>query len=123
MSTNNQLQLCMDTAQSLFTRLHPSVQRALLNPYLQKGLGLFVALRLAKCLNSYLSKRAQNSWLQIEKWDSTRELAVLTGGCGGIGKQIMEDLSRRNVKTVILDVTDPDFTLRTFLALIGSIDG
>lgn len=117
MSVNNQLQLCLDTAQSVFTRLHPSVQRVLLNPYVQKGFAFLVALRLAKSVNRYLSKRAQNSWLRIEKWDPTRELVVLTGGCSGIGKQIMEDLSRRNVKIVILDVNEPGFTLRTSSAV------
>ncbi|KAB8235951.1 SDR family oxidoreductase [Aspergillus alliaceus] len=111
MSTNNQFQLCLCKAQSLFTRLHPSMQHALLNPYVQTSLAVLLALALVKGLNGYLSKRVQNNWLRIDKWDPARELVALTGGCSGIGKKIMEDLSRRKVKVVILDINEPDFSL------------
>ena len=111
MSTQHLSQL-LDTAHSVFAILPPSVQQALLNSYVQKSLGALVALLLARALNRYLSKRAQNNGQKISKWNPQKELVVLTGGCSGIGKQIMEDLSRMNVKTIILDLNEPSFPLR-----------
>lgn len=113
MSAHKQVQICLDAAQSVFAGLPPNIQRALVNPYVKKGVSLLVALKLVKGLSGYLSRRAQNSWLRIDQWDPSRELVVLTGGCSGIGKQIMQDLSRKNVTVVILDINEPDFALRT----------
>lgn len=112
MSTTKQLQLLLDTTRSLFSGLPVGVQNVLLNPRVQKGLAFFIAFRLAKGLNSYLSRRVQNNWLTIDQWDPTTELVALTGGASGIGKQIVKDLSQRNVKIVILDVKEPDYPLR-----------
>lgn len=112
MSAQDLSKLGLDTAHSVLAKLPPSVQRALLNSYVQKALGVLVALRLVKGLNSYLSKRAQNNGQSISKWSPQKELVVVTGGCSGIGKQIMEDLSRMNVKTIILDLNEPNFSLR-----------
>ena len=112
MSAQHFSQLALSTAHSVFAILPPSVQRALLNSYVQKALAALVVLRLAIALNRYLSKRAQNNGQTISKWNPQKELVVLTGGCSGIGKQIMEDLSRMNVKTIILDLNEPSFPLR-----------
>ncbi|KAL6252692.1 hypothetical protein RBB50_000411 [Rhinocladiella similis] len=38
---------------------------------------------------------------------ASKELAVVTGGAGGIGWQTMKDLSALNVRVVILDVQEP----------------
>ena len=112
MSAQQHLSQLLDTAQSIFAILPPSVQQALLNSYVQKSLGALVALLFVGALNRYLSKRAQNNGQKISKWNPQKELVVLTGGCSGIGKQIMEDLSQRNVKTIILDLNEPNFKLR-----------
>lgn len=120
MSVQKQLQVYWEAARAVFAGLPPNVQRALVNPYVKKGVSLLVALKLAKGLSGYLSRRAQNSWLRIDQWDPSRELVVLTGGCSGIGKQIMQDLSKKNVKVIILDINEPDFSLRMSHALTGS---
>ena len=112
MSAQQHLSQLLDTAQSIFAILPPSVQQALLNSCVQKSLGALVALLFVGALNRYLSKRAQNNGQKISKWNPQKELVVLTGGCSGIGKQIMEDLSQRNVKTIILDLNEPNFKLR-----------
>lgn len=112
MSAQNLSQLALGTAHSVLAKLPSSIQRALLSSHVQKALGVLVALRLTKGLNSYLSKRAQNNRQTISKWSPQKELVVLTGGCSGIGKQIMEDLSRMHVKTIILDLNEPNFSLR-----------
>ena len=112
MSAQQHLSQLLDTAQSIFAILPPSVQQALLNSCVQKSLGALVALLFVGALYRYLSKRAQNNGQKISKWNPQKELVVLTGGCSGIGKQIMEDLSQRNVKTIILDLNEPNFKLR-----------
>lgn len=112
MATQDFIQSALDTAYSVFLELPSAVQRALLNSYVQRALGALVVLRLAKGLNSYLSKRAQNNGQRISKWNPQKELVVLTGGCSGIGNQIMEDLSRMDVRTIILDLNQPSFPLR-----------
>lgn len=112
MATQDFIQSALDTAHSVFLEFPSAVQRALLNSYVQRALGALVALRLAKGLNSYLSKRAQNNGQRISKWNPQKELVVLTGGCSGIGNQIMEDLSRMDVRTIILDLNQPSFPLR-----------
>lgn len=112
MSSQNYIQPCLDAAQSVVARLPPGVQRGLENPYVKKGVGFLVALRLLNGFSGYLSQRAQNSWVTIGQWDPKRELAVITGGCSGIGKKIVEDLNKRNVKVIILDIQEPDSPLR-----------
>ncbi|PKY03722.1 putative short-chain dehydrogenases/reductase [Aspergillus campestris IBT 28561] len=109
--TNKQLQLLLHTAQSLLSGLPKGFQKVLFDSRVQKGLAFFLAFRLAKGANSYLSRRVQNNWLEVDRWDPTTELIALTGGAGGIGKQIVKDLSQQNVKIVILDVTEPDYPL------------
>lgn len=113
---NKQIQLLLNTARSLLCELPEGVQKVLFDSRVQKGLALFIAFRLVKGLNSYLSRRAQNNWLKIDRWKPTIELVALTGGASGIGKQIVKDLSQENVKIVILDVVEPDYALRKLLS-------
>lgn len=35
------------------------------------------------------------------------ELVLITGGCGGIGGQIVEDLARRKARVLVLDIQEP----------------
>ena len=113
---NKQIQLLLNTARSLLCELPEGFQKVLFDSRVQKGLALFIAFRLVKGLNCYLSRRAQNNWLKIDRWNPTIELVALTGGASGIGKQIVKDLSQENVKIVILDVVEPDYALRKLLS-------
>lgn len=40
--------------------------------------------------------------------NTTREVAVITGGSGGIGMEVVKQLSARGVKVAILDIVEPD---------------
>lgn len=58
-------------------------------------------------IHSKISEKVLNNYQVSEPWVSENELVLLTGGNGGIGKQIMEDLSERGVRVVILDIQRP----------------
>jgi hypothetical protein len=101
-----------DVFQAIFDKLPQQVQRVILLPSVRKGLAFLAAWKTLGAINSYISYQAQNNWIRLGPWDPSKELVVLTGGCSGIGKQILEDLTKLNVKVIILDVQDPNFELR-----------
>lgn len=112
MSANQLLQLSLDKAQAVFSQLPPGVQGFLANPITRKAILLVTAYKLLKGVNSYLSQQVQNNWVRARPWNPQKELAVITGGSSGIGKQIMHDLTKLNVKIVIYDIQEPTFALR-----------
>jgi NAD(P)-dependent dehydrogenase (short-subunit alcohol dehydrogenase family) len=40
----------------------------------------------------------------MKKWDWKREVAVVTGGCSGIGLEIVKQLMRKGVKVAVFDI-------------------
>lgn len=102
----------LDTSQGLIDKLPDQLQRIILLPSIRKGLAVLAALQFLRSFNSYLSRGAQNNWVRLAPWDPSKELVVLTGGCSGIGKQILADLTNLKVKVIILDVKEPTFALR-----------
>lgn len=71
---------------------------------------ILLALGLARALNAALASWAQNNWRLSPHpdWtDWTAEVAVVTGGCQGIGRSIAEGLASRGVRVAVLDVQDP----------------
>ncbi|KAL3484255.1 hypothetical protein BJX62DRAFT_230377 [Aspergillus germanicus] len=91
MSSNHVLQLCLDKGQALFSLVPPGLQRQLL------------PVQLLRTINGHLNQRIQNNG----------NLAVVTGGSSGIGRQIMEDLSKLGVTVIIFDIQEPMFALRS----------
>jgi phosphoglycerate dehydrogenase-like enzyme len=71
-----------------------------------------VALQLLRNFNRYISQRKQNNWVRVRPWAASKELVLITGGRSGIGKQIVLDLAKLEVKTINFDVQEPDFPLR-----------
>ncbi|CAG8171339.1 unnamed protein product [Penicillium salamii] len=45
--------------------------------------------------------------LNLESQNLDHELILITGGCGGIGGQMVEDLTRRKARVLVLDVHEP----------------
>jgi 3-oxoacyl-ACP reductase-like protein len=61
----------------------------------------------AHYLSSQLTELARNNWRlsDAHRWNWKEEIAVVTGGCSGIGEEIVKALAKRGVKVVIIDVS------------------
>lgn len=74
-----------------------------------KALKWCLAFGLAGVLNKQLNAVALNGgrWgmrREKERWDWGREVAVVTGGCGGIGEMMVRKLVGRGVRVGVVDV-------------------
>lgn len=70
---------------------------------------------IARLFNAFLSRGVQNNWTS-SKYDWNREVAVVTGGSDGIGKNIALLLAEKGVKVASLDIQPPTYEPRmTFL--------
>jgi short-subunit dehydrogenase len=68
-----------------------------------RALKIFVTLGLIRWINQWLGRRALNNWT-TDKYVWNKEIAVITGGSDGIGKQIATRLALGGVKVAVLDV-------------------
>lgn len=60
-------------------------------------------------MNRKLSDVALNNgrwtaWSEKKRWKWDEEVAVVTGGCSGIGELIVKGLAGRGVRVVVLDI-------------------
>ncbi|ATY67361.1 dehydrogenase reductase SDR family member 8 [Cordyceps militaris] len=101
-----------------FTQSPPDVQAevvrrlAFLGEHAAKPETIELALKvvfgwgLVKSANAALNAAAANGWrfTAAAGWDWPSEVAVVTGGCSGIGRNVVEQLTARGVRCAILDV-------------------
>lgn len=99
--------------QPIVEQLPPSVQDVVLHPLAPKALLVLLAFAFLRQTNRILTNWSMNNG-ERDRFDHERELVLLTGGCSGIGKQMVLDLAKANVRVVILDIQEPTFTLRTW---------
>lgn len=50
-----------------------------------------------------------------DKWDWSREVVLITGGCSGIGEQIARKFAERGVKVVVLDLMPPKTVMPAYV--------
>lgn len=93
----------------------PEVQDVIHSPLARKSLAALAGFALLRYTNRTLSRWSVNSW-QSDSWQGDKELVLVTGGTGGIGRQVMEDLSAAGARVVIVDIKEPEFKLRMFCA-------
>lgn len=74
----------------------------------QIALQVLLGVGVLGSINSSLSRMAMNSWrlTRASGWDWPKEIAVITGGCSGIGYCTVERLIKRGVRVAILDIQD-----------------
>lgn len=80
----------------------------IIKPILQTLLGLGVL----RTLNAGLNALATNNWRLSSSppsgtWDWPNEIAVVTGGCSGIGLALVQGLTARGVRVAVLDIQSP----------------
>ncbi|OQE22221.1 hypothetical protein PENFLA_c013G07812 [Penicillium flavigenum] len=80
-------------------------------PIITSSLSVLMGSIVLYYLHTKISERVLNNFQASDTWIPENELVLLTGGSGGIGKQIMEDLFRQKVRVVILDINRPIFKL------------
>ncbi|KAJ5138142.1 uncharacterized protein N7443_009574 [Penicillium atrosanguineum] len=105
------LELVKQYSQTALAQLPGPAQALLAKPLTQKALAVLLALGVLRSLNSSLSQWTLNNWTSNQRWQPAHEIILLTGGCSGIGKQVMEDLAKTGVRVVILDINEPNFKL------------
>ncbi|KAK6501946.1 hypothetical protein TWF481_009764 [Arthrobotrys musiformis] len=76
-----------------------------------KILRKFVLWGLLYKINDYLNWGVRNNWVVDNSWVWSNEVALVTGGSGGIGGLVVKGLAQRGVKVVVLDVIDPTYDL------------
>ena len=63
----------------------------------------------AIALNRKLNHLSRNNWILPSKtrWNWPNEVAVVTGGSGGIGGFIVKGLAEKGVKVAVIDLVEP----------------
>lgn len=72
-----------------------------------KALKWILAIKTAEVTNNALNKLAMNSWRvnnEKSRWNFNKEVAVVTGGCSGIGALVVKRLINKGVKVAVLDI-------------------
>lgn len=69
-------------------------------------LKVLVGLGLTRAINNKLSSMASNSWRwgPAPGWHWPREIAVVTGGCSGIGLAIVRNLRAKGIRVAVFDI-------------------
>ena len=86
------------------------------------GLRWANALGLASKVNQALNSWALNNWQWKTKkqWVWNREVAVVTGGCSGIGLEVVRGLMRKGIKVAIFDIQPLPKSLENCRYLLSS---
>jgi all-trans-retinol dehydrogenase (NAD+) len=72
-----------------------------------KALKYLTIIAVIKKINDKLNDWAINHYTwksQKENWTWSWEIAVITGGCSGIGKEIVKQLLEKDVRVAVLDI-------------------
>ncbi|KAF2736875.1 dehydrogenase/reductase SDR family member 8 precursor [Polyplosphaeria fusca] len=82
-----------------------------------KVLKWLLGLGLLRNVNGHLNKIALNAWrLRSEKnrWHWNQEIAVVTGGCSGIGERVVKGLVKKGLRVAVLDIQQLPPTLQGY---------
>lgn len=93
---------------SLKSLLSPSQVDKLVQ-FLKPALFYVSALSAVSYVNGILNSLAHNNFRLADPsaWNWPQEIAVVTGGCSGLGKGISEELAKKGVRVIALDISNP----------------
>ena len=100
---------CPPALEPYIGRLLGHLPARLARPLLITLFKTLFSIGLVHKISSTLSSVALNNWRWTSdrgRWDWPNEIAVVTGGCSGIGEEIVRSLARNGIKVVVLDVQD-----------------
>lgn len=83
----------------------------LLSPTTVKTLKYLLIIGAARQANKVLSSLVLNNW-ERTTWDWKNEVAVVTGGSGGIGYHVAVGLAKHGITVAVVDVQEPKAPLR-----------
>jgi all-trans-retinol dehydrogenase (NAD+) len=89
-------------------KLHPWISSLVVVRTLKITLGLSLTTRLSKTL----SRLAANNFHADAKFIKSQEIVLISGGCSGIGLEMVKFFAVNGVKVVIMDLNPPQETLR-----------
>ncbi|KAE8371396.1 hypothetical protein BDV26DRAFT_130099 [Aspergillus bertholletiae] len=79
-------------------------------PRVLKALRVLASLAVFSRLGAWLDRRVINNGVK-DHYDWNREVVVLTGGSGGIGRRVAQLFGDRGIKVAILDIAPPTDSL------------
>lgn len=88
----------------LLTHLPPNLVQYLPNG--QKLLTALLAIGTLRVLNNWYSRKTVNNWV-TDTYEWSKEIVLISGGCGGIGLNVVRDLASRGIKVIALDLKPP----------------
>jgi all-trans-retinol dehydrogenase (NAD+) len=83
----------------------------LLSPTTVKTLKYLLIIGAARQANKLLSSLVLNNW-ERTTWDWKNEVALVTGGAGGIGYHVATGLAKAGITVAVVDMQEPRHPLR-----------
>lgn len=88
---------------------------SILHPKAYARLRTLFLIGLARWVSSYYSRRVLNNWTD-DRYDwRGKEVVLITGGSGGIGGVVVQLLSEKGIRVVVLDIQPLTFEACTYI--------
>lgn len=97
----------------LSTPVRAVVSAIMITNFFRFLLGVISTISICFIINKILNRIILYTSSTAQPWDWSKEIVLITGGSGGIGSEIVNKFSRRNITVVSFDIHPPKSTLST----------